>query len=77
MGKLSPVESRSSFAEKPCFEHWDGEAVQKTIPTQLHSLIQEILVRLLDGLGYDADRGDRDPLTGTLLLVRFAEVSSL
>jgi Uma2 family endonuclease len=53
--KLSLEEFRSRFAdEKPYFEYWDGEAVQKTMPTRLHSLIQEILVRLLGALGYDA-----------------------
>ncbi len=40
--------------EKPYFEYWTGEAVQKTAPTRLHSLVQEILVRLLGVLGYDA-----------------------
>jgi Uma2 family endonuclease len=40
--------------EKPYFEYWDGEAVQKSMPTRLHSLIQKILVRLLDGMGYEA-----------------------
>jgi Uma2 family endonuclease len=40
-------------AEKPYFEYWDGEAVQKSMPTRLHSLIQEILVRLLRALGFD------------------------
>jgi len=51
MGRLSPEEFRSRFAgEKPYFEYWDGEAVQKTAPTRLHSLIQEIRVRRLDAL---------------------------
>ena len=40
--------------EKPYFEYWDGEAVQKSLPTRLHSLIQEILVRLLDAIGFDS-----------------------
>jgi len=53
--KLSLEEFRTRFAEeKPYFEYWDGEAVQKTMPTRLHSLIQEILVRLLGALGFDA-----------------------
>jgi Uma2 family endonuclease len=53
--RLSPEEFRAWYSgEKPYFEYWDGEAVQKTAPTRLHSLIQEILVRLLDALGYDA-----------------------
>jgi Uma2 family endonuclease len=40
--------------EKHWFEYWDGEAVQKSMPTRLHSLIQKILVKLLDALGYDS-----------------------
>jgi len=40
--------------EKPYFEFWDGEAIQKSLPTRLHSLIQKILVKLLDSLGYDS-----------------------
>src|ERR1022692_16424 len=53
--KLSPEEFRARFAgEKPYFEYWNGEAVQKSMPTRLHSLIQEILVRRLGAMGYDA-----------------------
>jgi Uma2 family endonuclease len=52
---LSLEEFHARFdGEKPYFEYWDGEAVQKTMPTHVHSLIQEILVRLLGALGYDA-----------------------
>lgn len=40
--------------EKPYFEYWDGEAIQKSSPTRLHSLIREILVRLLGAMGYDS-----------------------
>ena len=40
--------------EKPYFEYWDGEAIQKSMPTRLHSLIQEILVRLLGAMGFDS-----------------------
>jgi Uma2 family endonuclease len=53
--KLSLKEFYARYSgEKPYFEYWDGEAVQKSKPTRLHSLIQEILVRLLGALGYDA-----------------------
>jgi Uma2 family endonuclease len=53
--KLSLEEFHVRFAdEKPYFEYWNGEAVQKTMPTRLHSLVQEILVRLLGAMGYDA-----------------------
>ena len=40
--------------EKPYFEYWDGEAVQKSAPTRLHGLIEELLVRLLRALGFDS-----------------------
>lgn len=54
-GRLSLDEFHRRFAgEKPYFEFWDGEAVQKTTPTRLHSLIQKILVQWLDALGYEA-----------------------
>lgn len=53
--KLSPEEFHRRFGgEKPYFEFWDGEAVQKSMPTRLHSLIQKILVKWLDALGYEA-----------------------
>jgi Uma2 family endonuclease len=52
--KLSLQEFHARYAgEKPYFEFWDGEAVQKSMPTRLHALIQEILVRLLRAMGYD------------------------
>jgi Uma2 family endonuclease len=52
--KLSVEEFHARYdGEKPYFEYWDGEAVQKSMPTRLHSLIQEILVRLLRAMGYD------------------------
>jgi Uma2 family endonuclease len=53
--KLSLAEFHARYDdEKPYFEYWDGEAVQKSMPTKLHSVVQKILVRLLDDLGYDA-----------------------
>src|SRR5260221_8436765 len=53
--KLSLDEFHARYVgEKPYFEYWDGEAVQKTMPTRLHSLIQKLLVKMLDALGYDA-----------------------
>jgi Uma2 family endonuclease len=52
--KLSLQEFHDRYAdEKPYFEYWDGEAVQKSMPTRLHALIEEILVRLLRAMGYD------------------------
>ncbi len=39
---------------KPYYEYWFGSAVQKSMPTFQHALLQKILVRLLDQLGYVA-----------------------
>jgi Uma2 family endonuclease len=53
--KLSLQEFHARYdGEKPYYEYWDGEAVRKSIPTLLHSLIQGILLRLLNGIGYRA-----------------------
>lgn len=38
--------------QKPYFEYWFGEPVQKSMPTWLHSLLQKIIMRLLDDAGY-------------------------
>lgn len=40
--------------EKPYFEYWDGEALQKAGPTFLHGLIQKVVSFLLDELGYES-----------------------
>jgi Uma2 family endonuclease len=40
--------------EKPHFELLDGEAVQKSVPTDLHSILQLILSILLKELGFRA-----------------------
>lgn len=51
--KLTIEEFHSRYdGLKPYYEFWAGEAVQKSMPTWLHSLIQGILCRLLDDLGY-------------------------
>jgi Uma2 family endonuclease len=53
--KLSIEEFHARYdGEKPYYEYWNGEAVQKSMPTLLHGLIQKILMRLLDGIGYDS-----------------------
>ena len=53
--KLSLEEFHNRYSgEKPYFEYWDGEAVQKSMPTRLHALIQKILVGLLDAKGFDS-----------------------
>ncbi len=51
--KLTKEEFHSRYdGEKPYYEYWDGEAVQKAMPTWLHGLIQGILSDLLRGIGY-------------------------
>ena len=40
--------------EKPYHEYWDGEAIQKPMPTLLHSYLQMILVTLLRRIGLAA-----------------------
>jgi Uma2 family endonuclease len=53
--KLSVEEFHARYdGEKPFFEYWDGEAVQKSMPTWLHGLIRKILLNSLDGLGYES-----------------------
>lgn len=64
MGRIMPAAKERKLSlegfharygeDKPYFEYWDGEAVQKSRPTRLHSLIQKTLVKLLDALGYDS-----------------------
>lgn len=52
---LSLEEFRARYAdEKPYYEYWFGEAVQKTVPTWLHSLLQAILAEILNHSGYRA-----------------------
>jgi Uma2 family endonuclease len=51
--KLSLEEFHARYdGEKPYYEYWDGEAVQKSMATFLHGLIQGILIQLLRGIGY-------------------------
>lgn len=51
--KLTKEEFHARYdGEKPYFEYWNGEAVQKPVATLLHVLIQKILQILLDRLGY-------------------------
>jgi Uma2 family endonuclease len=48
-------EFRVRFAEeKPYYEYWFGEAVQKSVPTWLHSLLQLIVCEFLTRAGYRA-----------------------
>lgn len=40
--------------QKPYFEYWFGEPIQKAIPTWIHSMLQKIIMRLLDDAGYES-----------------------
>jgi Uma2 family endonuclease len=54
-GLLTLEEFRVRYAgEKPYYEYWAGEAIQKSMPTPLHALIQKILMPLLDDIGYES-----------------------
>lgn len=53
--KLGRERFRELYAgRKPSFELLDGEAVQKTLPTRLHSILQFILAVMLSDLGFKA-----------------------
>jgi Uma2 family endonuclease len=52
---LTLEEFRLRYAnEKPYYEYWFGEAIQKAVPTTLHGLLQLILCVLLKRLDYRA-----------------------
>jgi len=51
--KLSPELFREMYAHrKPYFELLAGEAVQKALPTKLHSILQFVLAVMLKELGF-------------------------
>ena len=51
--KLSVERFRELYAQrKPYFELLDGEAVQKAVPTKLHSIMEYILGLMLRDLGF-------------------------
>jgi Uma2 family endonuclease len=51
--KLRRDRFREAFAgRKPHFELLDGEAVQKALPTKLHSILQFVLAVMLKELGF-------------------------
>ena len=51
--KLTLEQFRATYAEcKPYYELIDGEAVQKALPTNLHSILQTALSFLLKELGF-------------------------
>ena len=45
---------RDYGCEKPHYEFWRGEAVQKSLPTWMHGLLQRIIMQLLNASGYKA-----------------------
>lgn len=50
---LTLEEFRSQYGgRKPHFEYWFGEAIQKSMPTWLHALVQTILGEMLRQAGY-------------------------
>lgn len=51
--KLTQARFRELYArKKPYFELLDGEAVQKALPTKLHSILQFVLTVMLKDLGF-------------------------
>jgi Uma2 family endonuclease len=51
--RLTPGRFRELYANrKPHFELLDGEAVQKALPTKLHSILQLVLCLMLKELGF-------------------------
>lgn len=50
---LTLEEFRAQFAgQKPYFEYWFGQPIQKTLPTWLHSVLQRIIGEALRQAGY-------------------------
>jgi Uma2 family endonuclease len=55
LSTLTIAEFEAQFGhEKPHYEFWYGEAVQKSMPTWIHGLLQRILMELLREAGYKA-----------------------
>jgi Uma2 family endonuclease len=53
--KLTLAQFRATYAEyKPYYELLNGEAVQKALPTNLHSVLQLVLAMQLNELGFKA-----------------------
>lgn len=50
---LAEFEARFGH-EKPYYEFWYGEAIQKSMPSWIHGLLQGILIGLLRQAGYKA-----------------------
>ena len=52
---LTPEQFDQQYGNhKPYLEYWFGEPVQKAVPTWLHSMLQKIIMRLLDDTGYES-----------------------
>jgi len=52
---LTPEEFHSRYnGEKPNWEYWHGEAIQKSVPTFLHGLLQRLIMQFLVVAGYEA-----------------------
>ena len=52
---LTLAEFEAQFGhEKPYYEFWYGEAIQKSMPTWIHGLLQGILIQLLRKAGFKA-----------------------
>ena len=55
IGPLTLPEFEARYAgEKPYFEYKRGEATQKSMPTWMHSLLQRLMVELLEQAGYSS-----------------------
>lgn len=39
---------------KPAYEYWHGAAIQKSMPTLLHAIVQQIVMLLLERAGWNA-----------------------
>jgi hypothetical protein len=51
--KLTRERFRARYAhEKPYYELLDGEPVQKSVPTRLHSILQFVLAVMLKEVGF-------------------------
>jgi len=50
---LTLEEFRSQFRrQKPYFEYWFGQPIQKTMPTWLHGVLQGVMLEILRQAGY-------------------------
>jgi len=53
--RLTLEQFREKYAdEKPYWEFWGGEAIQKPLPTRLHAKLQLLIANMLQELGYSS-----------------------